>query len=407
MKEGQMIDRIISKLPEAWRGPAELVAAPIAWVPVLQQTLMSFFFDPQPGWMAALKYVFLLFPVLLGVVAVWCTGLSVYTMPFRSARTRFVSLVLLAWWDAALAVWLYWVGMVRVAGVVLGWALGISRLALRLIVGLLRDVIGTPFAMSGKLMRSYFNPGVPWLAFVMLLAWCVLEAAVFTFTLEPRVTTLVNDLSGTDDGRFTVPILYALVLALVMASFACVQALINAVRTRDSRFIAQIIGVEMFTIFFEVMFLYRGVVEVTMPWIAKNNGALVATAAAGWIGVRGLTWFLFGQYGTPPLLALLARRPLAEPEVPQSFGMRSEPFWRLAMDDFRRDLDWLHIKSDEMLELLALPVVHLLGAALNFGMILTASRPVFNLPFRSLKEVTESRDMETTMHLEPRKQVGL
>ena len=91
-----MIDRIISKLPEAWRGPAELVAAPIAWVPVLQQTLMSFFFDPQPGWMAALKYVFLLFPVLLGVVAVWCTGLSVYTMPFRSARTRFVSLVLLA-----------------------------------------------------------------------------------------------------------------------------------------------------------------------------------------------------------------------------------------------------------------------------------------------------------------------
>src|SRR5438876_229570 len=88
-------------------------------------------------------------------------------------------------------------------------------------------------------------------------------------------------------------------------------------------------------------------------------------------------------------------------------SMRSEPFWRLAMDDFRRDLDWLHIKSDEMLELLALPVVHLLGAALNFAMILTASRPVFNLPFRSLKEVTESRDMETTMHLEPRKQVSL
>jgi hypothetical protein len=280
-------------------------------------------------------------------------------------------------------------------------------LALRLIVGLIRDVIGTPFAMSGKLMRSYFKPGVPWLAFVMLLAWCVLEAAVFTFTLEPRITTLVNDLSGTDDARFTVPILYALVLALVMASFACVQALINAVRTQDGRFIAQIIGIEAFAIFFEVMFLYRGVVEVTMPWIAKNNGALVATAAAGWIGVRGLTWFLFGQYGTPPLLALLARRPLAEAEMPQSFGMRSEPFWRLAMDDFRRDLDWLHIKSDEMLELLALPVVHLLGAALNFGMILTASRPVFNLPFRSLKEVTESRDMETTMHLEPRKQVGL
>jgi hypothetical protein len=402
-----MIDRIISRLPEAWRGPAELLAAPIAWVPVLQQTLMSFFFEPQPGWMAALKYIFLLFPVLLGVVAVWSTGLSVYTLPFRSGRTRFVSLVLLAWWDAALSVWLYWVGMVRVVGVVLGWALGISRLVMRLTMGFLRDVVGTPFAMSGMLMRGYFKPGVPWLGFMMVLLWGALEAAVFTYTLEPRVTTLVADLSGSDDSRFAVPILYALVLALVLASFACVQALINAVRTKDPRFIAQIIGIEVFAIFFEVMFFYRGLVEVTMPWIARDNGAAVAVAAVSWFGVRGLTWFLFGQHGTPPLLALIARKPLTEAEMTQPSGMRSEPFWRLAMEDFRRDLDWLHIKSDEMLELLALPVVHLLGAALNFAMILTASRPVFNLPFRSLKEVTESRDMETTMHLEPRKQVSL
>jgi hypothetical protein len=405
MKEGDMIDRIIGKLPEAWRGPAELVAAPIAWVPVLQQTLMTFFFEPQPGWMAALKYIFLLFPVLLGVVAVWCTGLSVYTLPFRSGRTRFVSLVLLAWWDAALSVWLYWVGMVRVVGVVLGWALGISRLVTRLAMGFLRDVVGTPFAMSSILMRGYFKPGVPWLGFVMLLLWGVLEAAVFTYTLEPRITTLVADLSGSDESRFTVPILFTFVLALVLASFACVQALINAARTKDPRFIAQIIGIELFAIGFEVLFLYRGLVEVTMPWIAKD-AATVATAAVGWFGVRGLTWFLFGQYGTPPLLALIARRPLTDAPAPQ-VSMRSEPFWRLAMDDFRRDLDWLHIKTDEMLELLALPVVHLLGAALNFAMILTASRPVFNLPFRSLKEVTESRDMETTMHLEPRKQVSL
>jgi hypothetical protein len=402
-----MIDRIIGRLPEAWRGPAELLAAPIAWVPVLQQTLMSFFFEPQPGWMAALKYIFLLFPVLLGVVAVWSTGLSVYTLPFRSGRTRFVSLVLLAWWDAALSVWLYWVGMVRVVGVVLGWALGISRLVMRLTMGFLRDVVGTPFAMSGMLMRGYFKPGVPWLGFMMVLLWGALEAAVFTYTLEPRVTTLVADLSGSDDSRFAVPILYAFVLALVLASFACVQALINAVRTKDPRFIAQIIGIEVFAIFFEVMFFYRGLVEVTMPWIARDNSAAVAVAAVSWLGVRGLTWFLFGQHGTPPLLALIARKPLTEAEMTQPFGMRSEPFWRLAMEDFRRDLDWLHIKSDEMLELLALPVVHLLGAALNFAMILTASRPVFNLPFRSLKEVTESRDMETTMHLEPRKQVSL
>jgi len=397
-----MIDRIIARLPEAWRGPAEMVAAPIAWVPVLQQTLLSFFLESQSGWMAAMKYVFLLFPALLGVVAIWCTGLSVYTLPFRSGRTRFVSMVLLAWWDAALSVWLYWVGMVRVVAVMLGWALGLSRLAVRLVLGFVRDIVGTPFAMSSMLMRGYLQPGVPWLAFMMLLFWCVLEAAVFTYTLEPRVAMLVADLTGADDSRYTIPVLYLLVLTLILASFACVQALVDAVRKRESKFLAQFIGIELFAMFFEVTFLYRGVVEVTMPWIARDNAAMLATAAFGWFGVRGLTWFLFGQYGTPPLLALIARQPLTEMDQARFSAMRSEPFWRVAMDDFRRDLDWLHIKSDEMLELLALPVVHLLGA-----MILTASRPVFNLPFRSLKEVTETRDMETTMHLEPRKQVSL
>src|SRR5262245_17166683 len=129
-----MIDRLISKLPEAWRGAAEIIAGPIAWVPILQQMLISFFFEAR-GWNAAAKYVFLLFPVFLGIVAVWCTGLAVYTLPFRSGRTRFVSLILLAWWDAALSVWLYWVGMVRVVAVVAGWILGLSRLMVRLVVG--------------------------------------------------------------------------------------------------------------------------------------------------------------------------------------------------------------------------------------------------------------------------------
>src|SRR5438445_6048917 len=227
--------------------------------------------------MAALKYVFLLFPGLLGVVAVWCTGLSVYTLPFRSGRTRFVSLVLLAWWDAALSVLLYWVGMVRVVGVVLGWALGISRLAIRLMMGFLRDVVGTPFAMSSMLIRGYFKPGVPWLGFTMLLLWGALEAAVFTYTLEPRITTLVADLSGSDESRFTVPILYAFVLALALARFACVQALIDPARTQDPRFLPQIPGVELFTICFEVMFLYRGMGGVTMQRIAKEKGGGSAT----------------------------------------------------------------------------------------------------------------------------------
>src|SRR4030095_3412258 len=200
-----MIGRSMANLPEAWRGLAELIAGPIAWVPVLQQMMMSFFFEAECGWIAATKYIFLLFPVFLGVVAVWSTTLALYTLPFRAGRTRFVSLILLAWWDAALSVWLYWVGMLRVAAVILGWVFGLSRLLAKLVVGFVRDIVGIPFAMSGMLMRGYLQPGVPWLAFVMLLFWCVLEAAVFTYTPAPRGAPLVADFPGAGGWRVSIP----------------------------------------------------------------------------------------------------------------------------------------------------------------------------------------------------------
>jgi hypothetical protein len=144
-----------------------------------------------------------------------------------------------------------------------------------------------------------------------------------------------------------------------------------------------------------------------MPWIASDNVIAIVAAVGAWLGVRGLTWFFFGQYGTPPLLAFVARQPLVEPDMAHANGLPSGAWWRLAMDGVKSDIDWLHGKTDEALELLALPVIHLLGAALNFAMILTASRPVFNLPFRSLREVTETRDAQAAMHFDPHKQVSV
>jgi hypothetical protein len=50
-------------------------------------------------------------------------------------------------------------------------------------------------------------------------------------------------------------------------------------------------------------------------------------------------------------------------------------------------------------------VLNLLAAMLNFAMILLLARSAFNLPFRGLKEVTETRDALAAMHLAPRKEV--
>jgi len=87
-----------------------------------------------------------------------------------------------------------------------------------------------------------------------------------------------------------------------------------------------------------------------------------------------------------------------------SFQIRSAAWWRGAQDDFKRELDWLHAKGDQLVEYLALPMLQLVAVALNFGTMLVASRPVFYLPFRTLKEVTDTRDILATFQLTPRKQ---
>jgi len=43
------------------------------------------------------------------------------------------------------------------------------------------------------------------------------------------------------------------------------------------------------------------------------------------------------------------------------------------------------------------------GAALNFAMILLMSKPVFNLPFKSLKEALELRALLSSRRLEVKK----
>jgi hypothetical protein len=410
-----MLEQIVLRLPEGWREMAALLLAPIAWVPRAQQVLGMFLLDSPSPWTSVLKFLFLLLPIMLVVVGLWCTQLSLYTLPFRSGRGRFISLMLLAWWDAARMVWTFWIGIVRLVGVVAGWVLALANLALRLLVSLIKEVAMAPFAVTGMLTRTYFQPGVPWVAFIMLVFWCLLEASIFTYTLFPTVSEVLADLGGSDQtARFTGPILFLLLFMLIMGSFACVQTLADAVRKREMKFLVQMILVELFVMMFEVMFLFRELVDAITPWLAQQTGTQVgatvtlALAAFGWVGVRGMTWFLFGQYGTPSLLAFISRQPIvadAAAGTADAPGHLETP-WRKAIADFKREIGWLHERSEQVMEYLALPVLNLLAAMLNFAMILLLARPAFNLPFKGLKEITETREALAAMHLLPRKEMG-
>ncbi len=407
-----MPNPISTLVPAQTQDLFDFLAIPVSWIPGVQKMLIGLVLHHSSVGSTVAGYLLLLFPTLLAISGIWCTMLSVYTVPFRSGRVDLLKMLLLAWWDSALATWTYWVGLGRFVIVVLGWLFTLAQLALRLVVDTIRQIIMFPFTMTGMMTQSYFQPGVPWVAFFLLVFWCLLEATVFTYTLMPTVTEVLGGITGADVSPYTLPGLFLFLFFLITGSFACIQALADAVKNREYKFMVQMILIELFVMVFEVMFLYRELVDAITPWIAQQTseqfrpGILftVSLATFGWVGIRGMTWFLFGQYGTPIVLAFISRQPM---EL-RGKGMSEIPgvvvrWWRAPLDDFKTEIEWLHEKATELVEYLTLPILHVVGAALNFAMILLMSRPVFNLPFKSLKEALELRALLSTRRLEVKK----
>jgi len=184
----------------------------------------------------------------------------------------------------------------------------------------------------------------------------------------------------------------------------------DAVKKREWKFIVQMVAVEIFVMFFEVMFLYRELIDALTPWIAQQTGVkmglgvTLSLSAFGWVGIRGMTWFLFGQYGTPPLLAFISRRPMVDDAHPRPATGAPEPppWWRQPVAELKQEIEWLHAKGEELVDYLVLPVLQIAAAALNFGMVLVASRQVFSLPFKNGSEVTQTWEILQTLHMQPR-----
>ncbi|MER3423253.1 MAG: hypothetical protein C4293_08485, partial [Nitrospiraceae bacterium] len=60
-----MFEQILYDIPERWQEVIELLAAPLMWIPEMQQAVMDFLFESSSGWLVALKVALLLFPMLL------------------------------------------------------------------------------------------------------------------------------------------------------------------------------------------------------------------------------------------------------------------------------------------------------------------------------------------------------
>jgi len=397
-----MFESFAQLFPADWHAAVLAFLAPMRLLAAWQSTISLAWTGGHPAG-RVLAWVVLLMPALLLAAGMWCTAISLYTLPFRSGRGAFITSLLMAWWDAGRCIWLFWTGMLRVGVALVGWIIGSVRFALLMIKNMLLGLLRSPLTLLDWTSRRYFQPGVPWIAFMVLVVWCAIEATIFTFTLQPTLNEVFGGLTGFEPNpRVMAPLLWLFLFMLVAGSFACVQVVTEAVKAKKTGTIVQMLVVESAVMFFEVIFLYRELIDAITPWIAQQSGgsvqlgigATLALASFGWLGVRGMSWFLFGRFGTPALLAILSRQTIAQEGGARIVASPVEPgLWREPVNALKAETEWFHEEAKRMFELLSLPVLQLLAAAINFAVVAVQSRPMFSLPFKSLEDILAATPM--------------
>src|SRR2546426_2576099 len=364
----------------------------LAWIVPFQSRVFGTVLQGQSFWSLAGASILLVLPASAFIAGVWGTMVSLYTIPFRLGRSvTLLQSLLMAWWDGLRMVWFYWAGLVRFLVVLVGWIWGLIKLGVQLVWGTLKGAVTSPLAVLDATSR---RPGVPWPAFFMLVFWSMIEATIFTFTLKPTASELLGELTGYDVNGFAfVALLWLFLWVLVAGSFACIQVLNEAIKSKKYGQIVSMVAIEIAVAMFEVLFLYRELVDAMTPWLAQQGVQLTAIGTIGlaffaWIGVRGMTWFLFGRFGAPAMIALLGRQAFAvQGSGPHSGATAGAAYSKGPISALKAEREWVRKESRELFELASLPVLQVVASGMNFLFVVFTGRGHFSLPFKSIDDV--------------------
>src|SRR5690348_16293528 len=139
-----MFESFAELFPANWRPAILVLTAPFRWLAAWQGLMLRWTFghDQTAGFIVG--DALLLVPILLVFAGTWSSAASLYTVPFRSGRGRFLTLLLMTWWDAGRCILFLYTGMVRVVVAFLGWVIGSVRFALRMIKSLIIGIVRAP-----------------------------------------------------------------------------------------------------------------------------------------------------------------------------------------------------------------------------------------------------------------------
>ena len=93
-----MFESFAELFPANWRPAILVLTAPFRWLAWWQGSLARWTVghNQTAGFIAG--EALLLVPLLLIIAGTWSSAACLYTVPFRSGRGRFLTLLLLTWW---------------------------------------------------------------------------------------------------------------------------------------------------------------------------------------------------------------------------------------------------------------------------------------------------------------------
>ncbi|MGA1869439.1 MAG: hypothetical protein ACMUJM_12945 [bacterium] len=395
-------------LNSQWYNIIFILALPLIWIFPVQNFLIPYVWGNGALIANISKRIFLLLPAMLFIVGCWCSMLSVYLLAFRRSPTLFIQIVFLTWWDSGRAICMFWAGIFHFLLLLLAYLWQLLRMIVSSLFVIIKQLILFPFNFIISAGNKYFEPGVPWIAVILTVIWVGLEASIFTYVMLPTVSEVISDVVGFENHRFLTPFLFVFLYLIVAGSFACIQVLKESVESRKISDMIQMFVMEGFVMFLEVVFLYRELIDTISPWIYQQTGhqlglaATLALGSFGWIGISLMNWFLFGRYGTPTLLAIISRKPIDSIISTNNQEKAKSPteslfFTSQQMEMFKREGNWFSEKGYALMEALTLPPLQICGAIINFFMVLVSGRPLFNLPFKNLKDAYDTQQLLTML----------
>lgn len=355
-------------------------------------------------WIMFAKRTLLLLPVLGILLGCWATVACLSTVIIRAKRQEYVTNLLVTWWDFGRSVFAFWGGILRFTLLFLGTVVGFLKL---LVVGFwifLHDILMIPFRVLAHIGQNVISPGFPWIAVVLTMFWCAIEAGIFTYVTSPLVMDTFSNLTGSQLSEAWIRLpLFPFMFIIVLGSYAVLSTWSEALQTKQFANIFKISVIEGVVCLVEVVFLYREFVSSLEPWFAQYASSQFELGIAGtllissvaWVGIRSVSWILFASHGTPMIMSIIQGTGLRSSSMVERLKNSPDKFaFTLALIQRLKDEKaWIQKNGDDLLGAFILPPLQVVAGAVNFCTLLIIRKHLFDLPFKGVKELMEAKSL--------------